>query len=138
MTGKSGGAVRVFNHLSQWPDETWQAIYALTWGMWLLSPFRAFGAYPEQGFLASLMYEPAWGGMTLAIALLSLILTYRGHRYGRVAANAILAPGWIFMAWVAIAGVPPAAIGIMLAVLGLRQLVLLVDAICVAVEGTGQ
>lgn len=126
--------MQFFNRLSQWPDEIWQAVYAIAWGFWLLLPFTTFNTFQTWDFLNSLMPESAWGVGTIVFASASIVLTKQRQPYARVAANALLAPGWVFMAWVAIVSTPPATIGALLAVLGLHQLVLLVDAIGEAVR----
>lgn len=61
-----------------WTLELFLAIQSLTWGLWLLGPWSAFGQVPAAFTVLGLVPEPIWGGLFAAHGLAHLIALWKG------------------------------------------------------------
>lgn len=107
--------------------DRWQALTAIAWGAWLLMPFASFalptGIYDHLFLFGS---ETAWGLGALAAGSLALIASYNGPGL-RLVVNVWMTLWWAFLALAVTVAVPPATLGVLLAMLALRQMTLTWD-----------
>lgn len=107
--------------------DRWQALTAIAWGAWLLMPFASFalptGIYDHLFLFGS---ETAWGLGAMAAGVLALVASYNGPGL-RLVVNVWMTIWWAFLALAVTLAVPPATLGVLLAMLALRQMTLIWD-----------
>lgn len=113
-------AISVLDPQAPQYSERWQAIMAMTWGLWLLLPWETFEATLVFDDLGERAPEWFWGLATVTAGGLAFLASYNGPGL-RVLANLWMLLGWAYIAAAVLHSSPPATIGGLLVVLAVRQ-----------------
>lgn len=94
-----GGRLRAAANRDPSAAELLLAAMSVTWGLFLLAPFDAFGAAPAYALMSQLWPEPMWGGWFAASGSLSLAVQVGGYERVRRWSALLGVYNWLLVAF---------------------------------------